>query len=125
MTGAFLDGLPHAHEPGGLTTDLSAGEVHLKLSRIGKRADIRAWPVRDTVISRWYHGRTIYRKIKANAPPITGSYKTADASGLNVWVHIEHGNPAGLPTGTWLLPADAFSWEAYCPVENDLLPPRV
>jgi hypothetical protein len=100
----------------GLTTDLSAGQVHLKLSRIGKRADVRAWPIRDTVISRWYHGRLVKRKVKADSFPLTGSYKT-DTDHGTVYVHLDFDNPAGIPTATWLLTAADYTWEVYCPVD--------
>ena len=103
-------------EPDTLTTDLSAGQVHLKISRIGKRADVRAWPIRDTVILREYHGRTVKRKVKANSAPLTGSYKMDTGHG-GVYVHLDFDNPAGIPTATWFLTAADYTWEVYCPVD--------
>ncbi len=104
-----------------ILAELAAGKYDLKLSRLGKRTEIRATPIRDTVISRWYHGRTVTRTVKANGLPIIGSFKTPDSSGLRVYIHADPDNPAGIPCATWLVTAADFYWEAYCPVEIDAL----
>ena len=91
--------------------------ARIKLSELAKRDEIRAWPIRDTRISRWYHNRTVWRTIKSGSPPITGSFYTPDASGLNVIIHADLDNPAGIPSATWWLTAADFSWEVYRPVD--------
>ena len=99
--------------------ELAAGRYPLKLSQLGKRTEVRATPVRDTEISRWYHNRIVKRKIKANGFPIIGSYGTPDASGEHIAVHVDVGTDAGIPTDYWWLTAADYYWEAYQPVEID------
>ena len=94
--------------------------ARIKLSELAKRDEIRAWPIRDTVISRWYRGRTVYRNIKEGSMPITGSFYTPDASNTRAIVHTDLDNPAGIPCATWWLVAADYTWETYRPVDNDL-----
>jgi hypothetical protein len=91
----------------------------LRLSELCKRQQVRAYAMRDTVITRSYRKKLVYRNIKEGTELCGGHAFTKDGQTI---VHVESGR-IHLPMDYWYLPSKDFRWFAEVNVINDISEP--